>query len=213
MARFVPRRQEHAPPARSSPEKDSADDFDRLAWLYDWIPVPTHPPRLAPRLRGIHGPVLDLGGGTGRFSARMFDPDKARILVADPAAKMLAKTRRKGRRVEGIRCIGEALPLGDASLAAVVITEAFHHFAHGQQDILRETARVLRQDGLLLIEEPDPSRFMGRLMRWGERRQGMNSVFRSPPELVRMLEPHFGSITTARTGWFTYLVEGRDPIG
>lgn len=191
--------------------KGTADDFDPVAWCYDCVPVPTHPRRLAPRLDGIEGDVVDLGGGTGRFSVRAFDPDKQRILVVDPAHKMLQKSRRKHRPVHAVQAVGEMLPLPDRSIAAVLVTEAFHHFAEGQKLVLHEVVRVLKDDGMLLIEEPDPSRFIGRIMAFGERVQKMTSVFHPPGGLAAMLAVHFESVTTKRTGWFTYLAEAKRP--
>lgn len=191
---------------------DDADDFDSMAWCYDWLPVPTHPQRLAPRVAGLRGNVLDLGGGTGRFSVRIFDPAKQRVIVVDPARKMIQKGRKKKRSLEGVQAMGEKLPFPDSCFAGIVMTEALHHFVPGQQEVVEEAGRVLASDGVLLIEEPDPTRTIGRFMQWGERKQGMSSVFFSPKELVGMLERSFGSVETKRTGWFTYLAEARVPV-
>lgn len=188
-----------------------ADDFDTMAWCYDLAPVPTHPKRLAPRLRGVQGVILDLGGGTGKYTMKMTDPERHRAVIVDPSRKMLAKGRRKGRQAGFIQAMGEALPLPDKSVAAVVATEAFHHFGDTQKRIVQETVRVLRDDGMLLIEEPDPSRLFGRIMSWGERTQGMSSVFHPPARLVAMVEPYFRHVETTRTGWFTYRLEAVGP--
>ena len=188
-----------------------ADDFDSVAWCYDRVPVPTHPKHLAPRMKQVQGPIVDLGGGTGKYTMRILSEGHKPTIVVDPARKMLAKGRRKGRDIGFIQAMGESLPIPDSSVAGVVITEAFHHFGRSQPQVVKEIARILRSDGLLLIEEPDPGRFFGRLMAWGERLQGMSSVFHRPAGLVAMLEPCFGSVTVHRTGWFTYAVECRNP--
>lgn len=189
-----------------------SDDFDSVAWCYDRMPVPTHPRRLAPRFAGLQGNVLDLGGGTGRFTVRIFDPRTMRIVVVDPARKMLQKGRKKKRPVDGVQGVGQRLPFADASFAGVVMTEAFHHFTPHQSGVLEEVARVLADDGLLVIEEPDPTRIIGRLMYWGERLQGMSSVFYPPEKLVALLKRSFGTVETETTGWFTYLAQAKDPI-
>lgn len=187
------------------------DDFDAMAWCYDWVWVPTHPRRLAPLVAGVAGPVLDLGGGTGRFSARIFDASRQRVLVVDPAARMLQRARRKRRPVSPVQGSGVALPLPDASLGAVVATEAFHHFGADQAAVVAEVARVLRPDGRFVVEEPDPSRGAGRLMAWLERRHGMSSAFLPPAALKAMLAPRFWAVTHRRTGRLTYAVVAERP--
>jgi ubiquinone/menaquinone biosynthesis C-methylase UbiE len=188
-----------------------ADDFDSVAWCYDWTPIPTHPRRLHPHLQSLKGPIIDLGGGTGKYTTRMLAAEDQHAIIVDPSRKMLAKGYAKGRRASYIQAMGQRLPFGDESITAAISTEAFHHLGQDQDLVLKEVSRVLREDGAFFIEEPDPSRFIGRIMAWGEKVQGMNSVFWTPSQLAKLLEQHFEKVVTTRTGWFTYLAIARVP--
>lgn len=178
--------------------------FDLISRFYDWLPIPTHPSELRDHLASAKGPVVDLGGGTGRFTERIFTPDQ-QPMVLDPSQGMLARNRRAGRSVSPVLGLGQAMPFPDESIGAIVVTEAFHHFAPHQQAVVEEAARVLRPDGRLVIEEIDPTRALGRLVDWGERLLAFGSNFLEPDELVELLETRFDQVAWERTGSFTYL--------
>ncbi len=186
-------------------------EFDLVSRFYDLLPIPTHPDALRARLEGQEGPFVDLGGGTGRFTNRMHPPAEL-SLVLDASGGMLARARQTGRDLVPIRGLGETMPFGDDVLGGITVTEAFHHFAPDQPGVVAEAARVLRDDGVLLIEEIDPTRPLGRLIEFGEHVIGFGSVFLSPAELERIVQTCFGTVTVETTGRFTYLVEARDPL-
>jgi SAM-dependent methyltransferase len=86
--------------------------------------------------------VLDLAAGTGRLThelARRF----ADVVAVEPDERM--------RALHGSALAGsaEAIPLGDASVDAVFVGEAFHWFDPGAA--IAELARVLRSRGGLAI--------------------------------------------------------------
>lgn len=182
-------------------------DFDIVSRVYDVLPIPTHPDALRDRL-DTQGPFVDLGGGTGRFTEAMHGVD-GESLVADPSRGMLAKAGKRGLRA--VQSTGTALPFPDASVGAITVTEAFHHFAPAQDAVLGEVHRVLREDGVLLIEEIDPTRWSGRLLEFGEHVIGFDSVFLAPDELEAKAATRFEDTTTTRTGHLTYLLEARGP--
>lgn len=182
-------------------------DFDRVSAFYDKLPIPTHPEALRARLDGVEGPRVDLGGGTGRFTVEVHG--EAGALVVDPSAGMLAEARERG--LDGVRGVGEALPVAEESLGAVTVTEAFHHFTPRQGEVLDEIARALHDEGALIVEEIDPSRVLGRMIALGEWVLGFDSAFLTPDELVDLLHARFESVAVTRTGWFTYLVDARGP--
>ncbi len=184
-------------------------DFDIVSRVYDVLPIPTHPHPLRDRL-DTKGAVVDLGGGTGRFTRALHGND-ARSIVADASQGMLTKARKRG--LPTVRSDGQRLPFPDASIGAVTITEAFHHFAPHQDAVLGEVQRILRDDGVLLIEEIDPTRWTGRLLEFGEHVIGFDSVFLEPPELEALAKACFDEVETERTGRFTYLLEARGPKG
>lgn len=96
--------------------------------------------------------ILDLGCGTGRFSAALAGRFGARVVGLDPSERMLAEARAKdfGPDVAFCRADGEALPLGDGAVDLVFLSMAFHHLAD-RAAAVRECRRVLRPGGRVLL--------------------------------------------------------------
>jgi ubiquinone/menaquinone biosynthesis C-methylase UbiE len=185
--------------------------FDRLARIYDLLPIPTQPDTVRQTLADLDGPGLDLGGGTGRFTGSLHAERSPRVL-ADRSRGMLARARRAERSVAPILADGVDLPLADASVGAVTVTEAFHHFAPHQEAIVAELARVLRPEGGFAVQEIDPGHPIGRAIELGENVvMRFGSRFLAPEDLTAMIERHFDDVQTHDTGAFTYLVEARQP--
>jgi demethylmenaquinone methyltransferase/2-methoxy-6-polyprenyl-1,4-benzoquinol methylase len=89
----------------------------------------------------------------------------------------------------------------------VLIVDAFHHFPD-QWVVLREVARVLREGGVVVISDFDPTTIRGRAIAIGERLIGMRSRFHSPADLRDQLRAANLEPVTVETG-FTYTVVGR----
>jgi 2-polyprenyl-6-hydroxyphenyl methylase/3-demethylubiquinone-9 3-methyltransferase len=101
--------------------------------------------------------VLDLGAGSGEFSAALRDAGVTPVAV-DVAAEAL---RRASARVPGLDArlwaAGEPLPAGDSSVDVVWAGEVVEHVV----DVapwLSEVRRVLRPGGTLLLTTPDHGR-------------------------------------------------------
>jgi ubiquinone/menaquinone biosynthesis C-methylase UbiE len=95
--------------------------------------------------------ILDLGCGTGRYSAPLAARFDASVVGVDPSETMLKVARRKGG--EGVRFVrgsGEDIPLADRAVDLVFISMAFHHFTDPKR-AAQECYRVLREDGLLCV--------------------------------------------------------------
>lgn len=95
--------------------------------------------------------ILDLGCGTGRFSAGLANHFDARVIAIDPSEKMLAQARKKatgGVRYE--QASGEDLPLAGASIDLVFMSMVFHHFEHPGR-VVQECRRVLRPSGSVCL--------------------------------------------------------------
>lgn len=101
--------------------------------------------------RPVHR-ILDLGCGTGRFSAALATRFQARVIGIDPSERMLARARekRRGGRVHYGRGSAEAIPIADASVDMIFVSMSFHHF-HDPDAAAGECRRVLRADGRLVI--------------------------------------------------------------
>jgi len=95
--------------------------------------------------------ILDLGGGTGRFVACLRDTFGCPVVAVDPSEAMLDQGR--GRGMGGVRWLGgtaESIPLGNASVDLVWMSQVFHHLADPTAAV-NEIRRVLRPGGHLAV--------------------------------------------------------------
>ncbi len=105
--------------------------------------------RCAPR--GGISTILDLGCGTGRYSAALVNHFKAQVVAIDRSAKMLDEARKKSApRVHSARASGESIPLRTASIDMVFMSMVFHHF-EDQPRAASECHRVLRDGGTVCL--------------------------------------------------------------
>jgi ubiquinone/menaquinone biosynthesis C-methylase UbiE len=95
--------------------------------------------------------ILDLGCGTGRYSAALARRFGARVVGVEPSEKMLAEAAKKaGDGVTLMRGSGEAVPLADASIDMVFISMVFHHFADPAK-AAAQCHHVLRGGGVVCL--------------------------------------------------------------
>lgn len=128
------------------------------------------------------GRVLDLGGGTGKLAALMAGELRCTVTVLDASPSML----RYASRLPGVTAVlGDAtdIPFGEASFDAVLVIDAFHHFVQ-QHHAAREIARVLTQDGRVLVAELDARQRGVRAGASWERFLGEPGGFLAPDDLA-----------------------------
>jgi ubiquinone/menaquinone biosynthesis C-methylase UbiE len=95
--------------------------------------------------------ILDIGCGTGRFSAALAAHFSADVVAVDPSERMLTKARQKATsRVRYGCAAAEALPLRDGSIDMTFMSMVFHHFNDPARAV-EECRRVLRPDGLVCL--------------------------------------------------------------
>jgi len=102
--------------------------------------------------------ILDLGCGTGRYSAALASHFGARVVAVDPSKKMLIEARKK--RAPGVRFVrgsGEAIPLANATVDMVFISMVLHHFDN-RFKALEECHRVLRPAGMVCLRSGTTNR-------------------------------------------------------
>jgi len=99
--------------------------------------------------------VADVGIGTGFLAERALDAG-ARVIGIDISPAMLEQAQAKfaGRPFEAREGSVEALPLVDGEADAVVANMVLHH-APDPAAAIREMARGLKPDGLLVITDAD----------------------------------------------------------
>jgi len=172
------------------------DHFNLVARFYDRVFRFLSPERLMSLLQARPAErILDIGGGTGRVS-QTFGDDYT-VIVCDPSWGMLKEARQK----QMIACCGlaERLPFVNDAFDRMVMVDTFHHL-RDQHAAAKETLRVLRPGGRLVIEEPDIRRWTVKWVALGERLLLMRSRFYSIADLARVFEEAGGRIVAMEEG-------------
>jgi len=92
--------------------------------------------------------VLDLAAGTGKLTRQLVRRFE-RVVAVEPLAGMRAVLQLVVPEAEALPGTATNIPIGDDAVDAVFVGEAFHWF--GNEDAVREIARVLRPGGTLAI--------------------------------------------------------------
>jgi SAM-dependent methyltransferase len=90
--------------------------------------------------------VLDLAAGTGKLTRQLVETG-AEVVAVEPVDEMRAALEAAVPAARALAGTAEAIPLGDASLDAVTVAQAFHWF--DREAAYVEIHRVLRPDGAL----------------------------------------------------------------
>lgn len=90
--------------------------------------------------------VVDLGAGTGKFTAYLIRTG-ARVIAVEPVNEMRTKIEQTLTTVEALDGTATAIPLPDDSVDALTCAQAFHWFA--TRETLAEIHRVLKPGGKL----------------------------------------------------------------
>jgi len=126
-------------------------------------------------LRGIDGPILDLGGNTGG-EATILQQRGFSMLVADINEYALEVSRQRAEKFglqlpRFIALDAHHLPFRDSVFAAVTVLEALHHFPDPNR-ALAEIHRVLAPGGRLISIEPNALDPLRRVSEWRDRLRG-----------------------------------------
>ncbi|MEU6888679.1 methyltransferase domain-containing protein [Streptomyces viridosporus] len=106
---------------------------------------------LTEQLAAVDGPVLDVAAGAGRWTAVVAEAAKdGGVLALDLIAPMLAGLRARLPEIATLRASALALPVADASLAAVNCWNALQALPDAKTAI-DEIGRVLRPGGRLTL--------------------------------------------------------------
>lgn len=108
--------------------------------------------RLIEAVRGIDGPILDAGCGTGGLLARLRPRHPDCVGIEWSANGAARAARKSGAPIA--RGSVDALPFADASFAAMVSADVLCHAAVTPRLALAEARRVLRPGGRLVVNMP-----------------------------------------------------------
>jgi SAM-dependent methyltransferase len=142
--------------------------------------------------------ILDVGGGAGVHAVPLIQAGYEVVLL-DPVALHVEQARAAG--VTDVR-LGDArrLPFDDASFDAVLLLGPLYHLVDRDDRVaaLRESARVVRTDGLVLAAV---------ISRFASAYDGLRRHFLDDPDfqavVARDLASGLHEIPERRSGWFT----------
>lgn len=124
------------------------------------------------------GRILDLGCGAGRHLDALRDRAVDPVVGLDLSAPLLRQAAGSGH-VRLVRADMRALPFGPRGFASVTsFFTSFGYFRHPRDDrrVLAEAARVLRPDGVLLLDYLNAPRVREELVAQDERTIGERTV-------------------------------------
>jgi demethylmenaquinone methyltransferase/2-methoxy-6-polyprenyl-1,4-benzoquinol methylase len=149
--------------------------------------------------------LLDAGGGTGRVSRRLH-PLAEQVVICDLSRAMLRQAIIR-ENLNPIQAHVETLPFADETFDRVLVVDALHHFCD-QEQALVDLVRVLKPGGRLVIEEPDKTRPMVKLVVLMEKLALMGSHFLTSHRIAEMLS-NMGMVTHVENdGRFIFWVQG-----
>jgi SAM-dependent methyltransferase len=163
-----------------------AEDYDRLR------PRPSSD-AIAWLLPSGCAVAVDLAAGTGLLS-RVLARSVKRVLAVEPDERMAAVMAARSPGVTVVRGIGEALPLADASVDAVLVSSAWHWL--DQERAVPELGRVLRDGGRLGVLRTSVDQEIG----WLRELRARNIADRERSERLRVMSERYR--TVPETGMF-----------
>lgn len=181
------------------------DHFAFVAPIYDKIIRFLDVDKLRELLKlPINGRLLDAGGGTGRVSSHL-KPWVDEIVVSDLSRSMLRQARIK-RKLLPVQAHAEKLPFGDSCFECVLVVDALHHFCD-QKQALGDLLRVLKPGGRLVIEEPNFSRYIVKILALLEKVMLMRSRFLTPDQITDIVKTYgFSARIEGDDGFISWIV-------
>lgn len=153
--------------------KDNAkSQFDSWSGWYDRSILqriffgPTHAAMLeALKKVPSNSSILDVGCGTGMLAAKLLSSSPDNFVVGvDLSSGMIEQAQQAckpfGSRTRFVVGDSEHLPFPSGSFDAVTCSHSFHHYPN-QEAVVREFARVLRPNGVLLLADANRDNLWG----------------------------------------------------
>lgn len=160
------------------------DHFKILAPFYEIIFKPPKKHWLFDLLYCKNGcRILDVGGGTGRISQSIID-DSEYIVVLDISMGMLNQLKSKNG-LYGVCSNSSTLPFPDGFFDGVIMVDALHHVSD-QYNTIQEIWRVTKDDGKVIIQEPDIGEWQVKIIAFLEKLLLMKSKFLFGDQITRL---------------------------
>ncbi len=144
-------------------------------------------------LAGLPGPLVEAGCGEGYGGQLLLDGGAEPVLALDYDAATVVHVRRRYPGVIGLRANLVALPLLEASAAAVVSLQTIEHL-WDQPRFVAECARVLRAGGTCALSTPNRLTFSPGLGRGEKPLNPFHANELDAEELAGLLTPWFGIV-------------------
>jgi SAM-dependent methyltransferase len=169
---------------RSGVHEAAAVGFDRAALAYE-AGRATYPAPAVQAILSVTGAapgrtLLELGAGTGKLTGALV-ASGARVLALEPVAGMREVLARNVPGADVLDAVAEAVPVGHASIDAVVAAQSFHWF--DAEAATAEVARILRPGGAVALI-------------WNRRDERVDWM----QDLTRILDSRAGDAPRYRTG-------------
>ncbi len=133
----------------------------------------------------IEGFVLDIGGGTGRIAKKLTNV-QSNIVLLDSSHSML-QVARVATSIYPLCGTAEQLPFRENFFERVLMIDSIHHFTNHRVAI-NESWRVLKPNGLLIIQEPDIEQWGGKAIAIFEKVLLMRSHLISAGKIEELLK-------------------------
>ena len=164
---------------------------------------PSYPPEaidwlLAPTEGWDARDVLDLGAGTGKLTTRLVERGLD-VVAVDPIAEMLDVLRAALPTTPALLGTAEQIPLGDNSVDAVLVAQAWHWF--DPQRAVAEVVRVRRPGGRLGLVWNIRDERLGWVKEFGEIVGGERDIADTTVDLPAP----FTDVATHQVEWTNYM--------
>ena len=129
-------------------------------------------------------PTLDVGCGDGHFASIAFD--RPIEVGVDPWSSPIRRAAQLGGYRYLVQADGGQMPFPDNYFASAVSNSVLEHIFH-VEDVLRETARVLKPGALFLLSVPNPGYLTELSIPGWFRRLGLQQLGRAYTEWFRRM--------------------------
>ena len=156
---------------------------------------------------------IDIGCGNGAFLAYLHkEISSVRLSGLDYAAEMVKKSRNRLPDAEIVEGDAEKMPLPDSAFDSVSCHMSIHHYPHPERS-LSEMYRILKEGGIVLINDLTGPGWMIRAMNWSFKHwnTGDHAIYAEEEMKTMVREAGFCDIRSRKLTPFSYICYGRKP--